>query len=95
MVEPLGRRSEAESGTQRLEAETRDPPATTPMETGRPVANPELRWWAEGEQRGCQEPAVAELKQQGYQEEAGKGGWVGGSRFLFICHIHNHTGYNQ
>ncbi len=38
MVEPLGRRADAESGTQRLEAETRDPPAMTPMETGRPVA---------------------------------------------------------
>ncbi len=30
----------------------------------------------------------------------GGGGWGGvlkvqGSRFSFICHIHNHTGYNQ
>ncbi|KAL1271993.1 hypothetical protein QQF64_031009 [Cirrhinus molitorella] len=47
MVEPTGRRAEAESGTQRLEAEMRDPPAMTPMETGRPVANPAHRCWAE------------------------------------------------
>ncbi|KAL1276482.1 hypothetical protein QQF64_036105 [Cirrhinus molitorella] len=47
MVEPTGRRAEAESGTQRLEAETRDPPAMMPMETGRPVANPAHRCWAE------------------------------------------------
>ncbi len=33
MVELLGRRAEAESRTQRLEVETRDSPATTPMET--------------------------------------------------------------
>ncbi len=58
MVEPLGQRAEAESGTQRLEAETRDPPATMPMETGRPAAIPPHRWWAEGEQRGCQDAAT-------------------------------------
>ncbi len=52
MVEPLDRRAEAESRTQRLEAETRDPPAMTPMETCRPAANPAHRWWSEGEQRG-------------------------------------------
>ncbi len=46
MVEPLGRRAEAESRTQRLEAKTRDPPAMTPMETGRPAVNPAHRWWA-------------------------------------------------
>ncbi len=33
MVESLGRWAEAKSGTQRLEAETRDPLATTSMET--------------------------------------------------------------
>ncbi len=33
MVESLGRRAEAESGTQRLEAETGDPPITPTMET--------------------------------------------------------------
>ncbi len=37
MVEPLGRRAEAESGTQRLEAEARDSPAMVTMEPGRPA----------------------------------------------------------
>ncbi len=63
-VEPLGRRAEGESRIQRLYAETRDPPATTPMETGRPAAIP-LHRWAEGKQKGFQEAAVAELKWQG------------------------------
>ncbi len=40
MVKPLGRRAEVESRTQRLEAETRDPPAMMPVETGQPTANP-------------------------------------------------------
>ncbi len=52
MVEPQGLRTEAESGIQRPEVETRDPPAMTPMETGRPAAIPPHRWRAEGEQRG-------------------------------------------
>ncbi len=60
----LGRRAEGESRTHRLEAETRDPQATMPMEMGRPAAIPPHRW-AEGEQRGFQEAAVAELKWQG------------------------------
>ncbi len=47
------------------EARGRDKGSTTPMETGRPAAIPPHRWWAEGEQRGCQEVAVAELKWQG------------------------------
>ncbi|KAL0147022.1 hypothetical protein M9458_057546 [Cirrhinus mrigala] len=46
-VEPQGRRAEVESRTQRLKAEMRDPPAMTPMVTGRPAANPPHRWWAE------------------------------------------------
>ncbi|KAL0176607.1 hypothetical protein M9458_028937, partial [Cirrhinus mrigala] len=46
-VKPLGQRAEAESGTLRLEAETRNPLAMMPMETGRPVASPPHRWWAE------------------------------------------------
>ncbi len=37
-MEPLERRSEAESETRRLEAETRYPPAKTQTETGRPAA---------------------------------------------------------
>ncbi len=38
MVEPLGRRTEAESGPRRLKAESRDPLDSTPMELvmGRP-----------------------------------------------------------
>ncbi|KAL1265126.1 hypothetical protein QQF64_003153 [Cirrhinus molitorella] len=45
MVELLGRRTEAESVPQRLEAESRDPPDSTPMELemGRPVASPRHR----------------------------------------------------
>ncbi len=31
-VEPLDRRTEAESGPRRLKAESRDPPDSTPME---------------------------------------------------------------
>ncbi len=63
MVELLSRRAEAESRTQRLEVKTRDPPAATLMETGRPSAIPPHRWLAEGEQRGCQAAAVAERRQ--------------------------------
>ncbi len=58
---------------QRLEAETRDPPATTPMETGRPTAIPPHRWWAEGEQRGCKETAVVMVKTN-TEEEVCEGG---------------------
>ncbi len=46
-----------------MEAEKRDPPATVTMETGRSAAIPPHRWRAEGEQRGCQETAVVELRQ--------------------------------
>ncbi len=67
MVEPLGQRAKAQSGIQRLEAETKDHPAMTPMETSRPAAIPPHRWWAEGEQRGCQTTA----------EVVGEGGWAG------------------
>ncbi len=67
MVERLGRQAKAESWIQRLEAETGDPPAMMPMETGRPAVIPPHRWWAEGEQRGCQTTAG---------EEAGAGGWA-------------------
>ncbi|KAI2646404.1 hypothetical protein H4Q32_030398 [Labeo rohita] len=49
VVEPQGRRAEAEFWTLRLEAE---------METGRPAVNPLHRWETEGEQRGCQGTAV-------------------------------------
>ncbi len=44
MVEPLGRRAEAESGCLRLKVETGDSPAMTPMETGRPMVIPLHRW---------------------------------------------------
>ncbi len=48
-VEPLGRRTEVESGPQRLIAELWDPPDLSPMELelGRPAAIPCHRWWAE------------------------------------------------
>ncbi len=65
MVEPLGRRAEAESGTQRLEAEARDSPAMVTMEPGRPSGARTVLMGVEGEQRGCQMTAV---------EEAGAGG---------------------
>lgn len=67
MVKQLGRRSEVESWTQRLEAEARGPPATLTMETGRPAVLTPNRWWPRGEQRGCQMTAM---------EEAGAGRWV-------------------
>ncbi len=46
MVEPLGRRTEAESGSRRLKAESRDPPDSKPteLEIGRPAASPRHRW---------------------------------------------------
>ncbi len=45
-VEPLGRRTEAESGPRRLKAESRDPPDSTPteLEIGRPAVSPHHRW---------------------------------------------------
>ncbi|KAL0153428.1 hypothetical protein M9458_051266 [Cirrhinus mrigala] len=58
-VEPLGRRAEAESGALRLEAKTRDPPAMTLVETGRPTANPPHRWWAEAPSRPTGTSTVA------------------------------------
>ncbi len=50
MVEPLGCRTEVESGPRRLKAESRDPPDSTQMELemSRPAASPRHRWWAEG-----------------------------------------------
>ncbi|KAL0198272.1 hypothetical protein M9458_006812, partial [Cirrhinus mrigala] len=47
MVELLGLQAEAESWILSLEAETRGPPAVTPMETGRSTASPLHRWGAE------------------------------------------------
>jgi len=46
MVKLLSRRTEVESGTRRLESESRDPPDTTPMELemGRSSASPHHRW---------------------------------------------------
>ncbi len=46
MVEPLGRRTEAESGPRRLKVESRDPPDSTPteLEIGRPAASLRHRW---------------------------------------------------
>lgn len=43
VVDPLGQRAMVEFGTQRLEAETKDPSAMTQMESGRPTANPAHR----------------------------------------------------
>ncbi len=67
MVEPLVRLAEAESWTLRLEVETGDHPATTTMETGRPMVSPPHRWRAGGEQRDCQTTA---------EEKTGVGGRV-------------------
>ncbi len=38
---------------------------------------------------------VAELNQTVVEVQRMDSMMVQGSRFLFICHIHNHTGYNQ
>ncbi len=81
LTEPEGRGAaggvepEAADGTQRLEVETRDAPAMTPLNTGRPVAIPPYRWWAEDEQKGCQEKAVAMVRTD--TEVVGEEGWVG------------------
>ncbi len=50
------------------EAELREPPTTATLEDGSPAELAPHRWWAEGEQRGCQTTAV---------EEAGVGGRAG------------------
>ncbi len=68
MVEPTGPRAEVEPGPQRLEAGVRDTPAPATLEDGSPVGLAPHRWWAEGEQRGCQMTAV---------EEVGAGGRAG------------------
>ncbi len=68
MVEPTGQRAEAESGPRRLEAESRETPTTATLEDGSPAKLAPHRWWAEGEQRGCQTTTV---------EEAGAGGRAG------------------
>ncbi len=77
IVESLGQRavrdSEAGGGD-------KGSSSMTPMETGRPAVIPPHRWWAEGEQRGCQMTAV---------EEPGAGGWVG------ICEPTGSQGYTQ
>ncbi len=64
------------------EAETRDSPAKVTMEDGRPAELAPYRWWAEGEQRGCQMTGV---------EEAGSGGylWASGLSGL-VCAAHTH-----
>ncbi len=48
-VELMGRQAEVESGTLRVEEETRDPPTTMVLETDMPMANPHHRWQAEDE----------------------------------------------
>ncbi len=90
MVELTGRQAEVESGALRLEVEARDPPATVMLEDGRPTELTPYRWWAEGEQRGCQMTAVEETgaggkagicEHPGFQDWTGKQepslGWTG------------------
>ncbi len=64
-MEPMGQRAEAESRPRRLEAELRETLTTAMLEDGSHMEIAPHRWWAEGEQRGCQTTAV---------EEAGAGG---------------------
>ncbi len=59
-VEPKGQRAEAESGPWRLEAESRETLTTATLEDGSPAELAPHRWWAEGEQRGCQTTVVEE-----------------------------------
>ncbi len=66
MDEPTGQR--AESRPRMLEADLRETPTKATLEDGSPAKLAPHRWWAEGEQRGCQTTAV---------EEAGVGGRVG------------------
>ncbi len=74
MVELAGQRTEAESGPRRLEAESRETPTTATLEGGSPAELAPHRWWAEGEQRGCQLTAVEEAGAGG----GGRSGWEGG-----------------
>ncbi len=60
------------------EAETRDPPVMMPMETGRPAANPQHRWWAEVELRDWHNAAAKGQKMaQDTWGDVGEGGWEG------------------
>ncbi len=67
-VKPKGQWAEAESGPRRLEAESRETPTMAMLEDGSPAELAPHRWWAEGEQRGCQTTAVG----------GGRSGWEGG-----------------
>ncbi len=67
----VGDGEDPESGLRRLEAESRETPTMATLEDGSPAELAPHRWWAEGEQRGCQTTAV---------EEAGKGGHLKASR---------------
>ncbi len=58
MVEPTGQRAEVGSGPHRLEVESREAPTMATLEDGNPTELAPHRWWAEGEQRGCQTTAV-------------------------------------
>ncbi len=67
----MGDGEDPESRPRRLEAESRETPTMATLEDGSPAELAPHRWWAEGEQRGCQTTAV---------EEAGKGGHLKASR---------------
>ncbi len=60
--------STGRDGVRASEAESRETPTTATLEDGSPAELAPHRWWAEGEQRGCQTTAV---------EEAEVGGRVG------------------
>ncbi len=77
----MGRRAKVESGSQRLEAETGDPPTPRKLVIGSPEAQPTHRTWrAEGELRGFPEAAKKGLMDLlADTEEEGVGGWEGTS----------------
>ncbi len=71
---PRRRRRADEPGQHRG---SRGPRRSRCSDRGDRGGDPEGRgWWAEGEQRVWQETVVAMVKQQGWQEDSGEGGWV-------------------
>ncbi len=81
-VEPLGLRSEAESGPRRLEAEVRDTPAPATLEDGRPTGLAPYRWGAEGERGGLPDDSGGggrSGREGGHFRGAGTGGHIRGA----------------
>ncbi len=65
----------------------------------------EVRSWAWGQRSSMRSELEREFRGRAWGQSSGvrsevehevwSRGWGQGSRFFIICHIHNHTGYNQ